>query len=180
MTSTFEDRLLTELKEEVRRASAADPRPEPARARPRFAAFRSPSRSPRRLALVGTAALAAGAALVVLPGGAESAAYAVEQEDDGTVTLTLLTPDEVDEATRLDIVEDLGDMGVEVDLSQLTELGTGPECASFLSADDLAELDASLPDPVEPDETSSRPGVPDPDQYGEPVTGFVIRRADCP
>ncbi|MFC7218116.1 hypothetical protein ACFQLX_08030 [Streptomyces polyrhachis] len=86
--TTFEDRLLDELKQEI---TARGPRPDLARAA-----------SGRRVAAV--AAVAAGAAVVgtfaVQGLGGGSAAYAVQEHPDGTVTVTVpdITPDRAEQA----------------------------------------------------------------------------------
>ena len=73
--STFEDRLLTELRQHV----AANPAP----------ATATPARRPRRgrFVLAGTGALAAVAAALVVMFGGGAAAYGVEKTSDGAVTV---------------------------------------------------------------------------------------------
>jgi len=81
MNTSFEDRLLAELREVV------ESRPAPAR---EPSARRTP---PRRVGLTlgaGAALAAVGAAAVVLAGGgSDTPAYAVERQDDGTVTVDI-------------------------------------------------------------------------------------------
>lgn len=74
MTTTFEDRLLSELQREVRLA-AAEERQHQHQHGPAGRRLFTPARAGIGLAT----AAAAGAALVVLPGGASSPAYAVER-----------------------------------------------------------------------------------------------------
>ncbi|WP_405726998.1 hypothetical protein OG607_23865 [Streptomyces sp. NBC_01537] len=75
-TKTFEDRLLDELLREV--ALASGDRPQPVRRRVTL----------RRTALALAACAAAAVTVVLLPGGGATAAYAVEKNADGTVTVT--------------------------------------------------------------------------------------------
>ncbi|MEV0244748.1 hypothetical protein AB0I06_33230 [Streptomyces sp. NPDC050674] len=83
--TTFEDRLLDELKREIERREAGagiDGVGAPASSRRRVA--------PRRIAVVAAACAAAWAATVAMPGSpADSGAYAVERHDDGRVELTV-------------------------------------------------------------------------------------------
>ncbi|MFF8395353.1 hypothetical protein [Streptomyces sp. NPDC016172] len=80
--TTFEDRLLGELKKEIElRGAGADTGRATASVRRRFAPF--------RIAVVAACA-AAWAATVVVPGSpADSSAFAVERHDDGSVELTV-------------------------------------------------------------------------------------------
>ncbi|MDT0265000.1 hypothetical protein RM844_01720 [Streptomyces sp. DSM 44915] len=80
MSSDFEDRLLTELKREVVRAAADEPRRAPGRGR-----FVTPGRAVAGLAT----ATAAAAAVLVLPGGGAGPAYAVEPDGAGGVEVRL-------------------------------------------------------------------------------------------
>jgi hypothetical protein len=80
MTTTFEDRLLTELKQEAALAAAEDRQHAPERRR-----LLTPARA--GVGLV-TAAAAAGA-FIVLPGGGASPAYAVERTDNGGIDVTI-------------------------------------------------------------------------------------------
>jgi hypothetical protein len=81
-TSTFEDRLLTELKREAALAAAEDRQHGHAPGRRRLL---TPARAGIGLA---TAAAAAGA-FVVLPGGGAAPAYAVERTGDGGIDVTI-------------------------------------------------------------------------------------------
>ncbi|MGP3968756.1 hypothetical protein [Streptomyces sp. 6N223] len=80
MTTTFEDRLLTELKQEAALAAAEDRQHAPERRR-----LLTPARA--GVGLV-TAAAAAGA-FIVLPGGGASPAYAVERTGNGGIDVTI-------------------------------------------------------------------------------------------
>ncbi|GAA2276953.1 hypothetical protein GCM10010234_11150 [Streptomyces hawaiiensis] len=83
--TTFEDRLLAELKREIALrevGSSAEVDRTAAVVRRRFA--------PRRIAVVVAACAAAWAATVVVPGSlTDSGAFAVERHDDGSVELTV-------------------------------------------------------------------------------------------
>ncbi|MFJ7626427.1 hypothetical protein ACIQZN_08040 [Streptomyces sp. NPDC097595] len=100
MKTTFEDRLLEELKQEI---TARGPQPAPARPRRVVTA--------PRFALVAGLATAATVAAVLLPGspGAPKA-YAVDRNGDGTVTVTLydLTPDPEEQDALVARVRELG------------------------------------------------------------------------
>ncbi|MET7455768.1 hypothetical protein ABZT03_28540 [Streptomyces sp. NPDC005574] len=94
--TTFEDRLLAELKREIEHREARAPE---AGLAEDTAGGGDPRRSPRRLltgrriAVGAAACLLAGLAAVVVPGSpAGSTAYAVERHGDGTVTLTIKDP----------------------------------------------------------------------------------------
>ncbi|MDT0322076.1 hypothetical protein [Streptomyces millisiae] len=103
MNSTFEDRLLDELKDEVRRAAATEA---PATPRRRLL-------TPARAGL-GLAAAAAAVSFLVLPGGGASAAYAVERNEDGTVAFTYFQFREYDAEDIRDMVADLRAAGMTV------------------------------------------------------------------
>ncbi|MEU1314941.1 hypothetical protein [Streptomyces tibetensis] len=86
--TTFEDRLLAELKGEIALRAAGSGADDVGRAkasvRRRFA--------PRRIAVVVAACAAAWAATVAVPGSpADSGAFAAERHDDGSVELTVRT-----------------------------------------------------------------------------------------
>jgi hypothetical protein len=91
MRATFEDRLLDELKQEIRlRESAetgsADVRTGEREAKARLGRFLAP----RGIAVVAAACAAAWLAVVLVPGSpADSKAYAVERVGDGSVKLTV-------------------------------------------------------------------------------------------
>ncbi|MFF9804933.1 hypothetical protein ACF1G5_07340 [Streptomyces coeruleorubidus] len=104
MRATFEDRLLDELKREIRLRESAGTGPGDVRtgeleAKTRFGRFLAPLASlaplarlaPRRIAVVAAACAAAWLAAVVVPGApAHSKAYAVEPVGDGSVRLTVM------------------------------------------------------------------------------------------
>ncbi|MEU9879221.1 hypothetical protein [Streptomyces phaeochromogenes] len=92
-STTFEDRLLDELKREIELREAGASRTGPAGAatgegRPKASARRM--FAPRRMAVVAVACTVAWLGAVVVPGSlADSTAYAVELHGDGRVTLTV-------------------------------------------------------------------------------------------
>ncbi|MFG2970422.1 hypothetical protein ACGFZS_44845 [Streptomyces sp. NPDC048288] len=115
MNTTFEDRLLDELKGEVvRRAAGAGP----------VAVVSRRVVTPRRAGLALAACGAAAAFAVALPGAGTTAAYAVQTHPDGTVTFTL-------EDVRLsgpqqrDLVRKLTDAGVH---TQVNKVPAGQRC----------------------------------------------------
>ncbi|GAP48244.1 hypothetical protein [Streptomyces azureus] len=97
MRATFEDRLLDELKREIRLRESAetgpgDVRPGRREAKASLGRFLAPlaSLAPRRIAVVAAACAVAWLAAVVVPGApAHSKAYAVEPVGDGSVRLTV-------------------------------------------------------------------------------------------
>ncbi|MGW1786208.1 hypothetical protein ACWCQQ_45150 [Streptomyces sp. NPDC002143] len=108
---TFEDRLLAELQEEVeRRTSSTEAlalQAPPARSRPLTG---------RRFVLAAAACAVAGLALALIPGSpAESPAYAVERNRDGTVTLSVRDVT-LDREAQRELAERLDAYGVEVDI----------------------------------------------------------------
>lgn len=103
MNRTFEDRLLSELKREV--ALGAGDRPEPARWRSR--AF--VRRSALGLAACGVAAATA----TLIPSPADTPAYAVEQNPDGTITLKL-EEWSLERSAQRDLARKLRPLGVAV------------------------------------------------------------------
>ncbi|MFJ8464266.1 hypothetical protein [Streptomyces swartbergensis] len=104
MRATFEDRLLDELKKEIRLRGSAGTGPGEARtgrreAKASLGRFLAPLASPaplarlapRRIAVVAAACAAAWLAAVVVPGApAQSKAYAVQPVGDGSVRLTVM------------------------------------------------------------------------------------------
>ncbi|MGW2046644.1 hypothetical protein ACWCPF_15885 [Streptomyces sp. NPDC001858] len=112
--TTFEDRLLAELQREVeRRSSSAEelaPQASPARSR---------SMTGRRLVLAAAACAVAGLALALILGSpADSPAYAVERNKDGTVTLSIRDMT-LDREAQRELAERLDAYGVEVDIQNL-------------------------------------------------------------
>ncbi|NGO14174.1 hypothetical protein G5C60_42925 [Streptomyces sp. HC44] len=106
--TTFEDRLLDELKREIERR---EPKPNPC-------APSAPSArrlvTPRRIALAATACALAGLAVVFVPGSAaDSKAYAVEGNGDGSVTLTIKDQDIGIEA-QLELASQMRPWGIQV------------------------------------------------------------------
>ncbi|MDG9709008.1 hypothetical protein [Streptomyces sp. DH10] len=91
MRATFEDRLLDELKQEIRLRESAETGPADVRtgeheAKARLRRFPAP----RRIAVLAAACAAAWLAAVVVPGSpGDSKAYAVERVGDGSVKLTV-------------------------------------------------------------------------------------------
>ncbi|MEO3749742.1 hypothetical protein [Streptomyces sp. B6B3] len=100
MTTTFEDRLLTELREEVGRVAPDAPVP----ARSRLLTV------PRVGLAAGVACAATAATMVALPGAGTSSAYAVEYRPDGKVVVTLrdLTMDQDEQQSLADELRDAG------------------------------------------------------------------------
>ncbi|MFI7278387.1 hypothetical protein [Streptomyces sp. NPDC049879] len=103
MTSTFEDRLLTELQREAHLATAENPAPAPRARRTRL-----------RIAtgLAATAAIAG--STLAFPGGTTSPAYAVEQDDEGRVTLVMTEEMTVDRAEQQAFATEMTEVGIEV------------------------------------------------------------------
>ncbi|WP_129842623.1 hypothetical protein [Streptomyces sp. RFCAC02] len=111
MTTTFEDRLLDELKNEVRIAAAADPAPAGRRAR-----------TPLRVAAGLTAAAAVAGGYILLPGGGATPAYAIEENPDGSVTLTMSDAEPTfDRDAQRAFAEDLEAHGVRVLIDPASE-----------------------------------------------------------
>jgi hypothetical protein len=159
MSTTFEDRLLVELRAEVERlrddALAA---PKPARARVLTA---------RRAGLGLAAACAVTAATVVaLPGSGASSAYAVEQHPDGTVTVHLYELS-LDQHEQEKLVGELREAGVNAEIEYLPAgyqcagpRGEGGANVSMMEVevadtvpeedDDAAPAEATEPDPASP------------------------------
>ncbi|MFJ2233593.1 hypothetical protein [Streptomyces sp. NPDC087859] len=109
MKTTFEDRLLAELQGEIERREADFPVPA---ARPRVF-------TGRRLALAAAACAVAALAVVLVPGSpADSPAYAVEHNGDGSVTLTLKDLEPTVESQR-ELAERLRPSGIHVDIQNL-------------------------------------------------------------
>ncbi|MFD5231211.1 hypothetical protein ACFWJ5_22260 [Streptomyces qaidamensis] len=106
--TTFEDRLLGELKKEVElRGAGADTGRATASVRRRFA--------PRRIAVLVAACAAAWAATVVVPGSpADSSAFAVERHDNGSVELTVKQGFGIDD--QLELAERVRPWGIRVDV----------------------------------------------------------------
>jgi hypothetical protein len=94
MRATFEDRLLDELKREIRlresaKTGSGDARTGEREVKASLSRFLT-SLAPRRIAVVAAACAAAWLAAVVVPGSpADSTAYAVEPVGDGSVKLTV-------------------------------------------------------------------------------------------
>ncbi|WP_052847982.1 hypothetical protein [Streptomyces avicenniae] len=105
MTATFEDRLLAELQREVHLAAAEDPAP-----------VRRTRRLPVRLAACATAVAAVTGGVLLFPGGTAPAAYAIETENDGTVSLSFLDGIGM-EISPEDFAEDLAAAGIDVTLN---------------------------------------------------------------
>jgi hypothetical protein len=129
--TTFEDRLLDELKREIglretelRETVVSEAGPGEPPASVRGAVVRRVV-TRRRAALALAACVAAGLAVVVVPGSpADSAAYAVERHHDGSVTLTL-TDMALDIAGQRELAERLRPDGITV-ISDV--LDPGYEC----------------------------------------------------
>ncbi|MGA5894575.1 hypothetical protein [Streptomyces venetus] len=123
--TTFEDRLLAELRHEIemREAAAPDRAAAPARAavprRAPFVGMLTGVLTGRRLALAAGACAVAGLVLVLVPGSpAESPAYAVERHGDGSVTLTL-TKIAIGEKSQRQLAERLRAEGIHVTIDDL-------------------------------------------------------------
>ncbi|MFF4270175.1 hypothetical protein [Streptomyces sp. NPDC001536] len=109
MKTTFEDRLLAELQGEIERREADSSVP----------VARSRVFMGRRLALAAAACAVAGLAVVLVPGSpADSPAYAVERNGDGSVTLTLKDLEPTLESQR-ELAERLRPSGIHVDIQNL-------------------------------------------------------------
>ncbi|MFC8140923.1 hypothetical protein ACFUKV_04010 [Streptomyces paradoxus] len=118
--TTFEDRLLGELKKEIELRGAgavADTGRATAYVRRRFA--------PRRIAVVVAACVAAWAATVAVPGSpADSSAFAVERHDNGSVELTVKQGFGIDD--QLELAERVRPWGIRVDV-----VAPGDACSSW-------------------------------------------------
>ncbi|WP_328749101.1 hypothetical protein OHT57_27060 [Streptomyces sp. NBC_00285] len=123
--TTFEDRLLAELREEIERRQAVPERAPTARRR----LLRGPERmgsvlkgsvlTSRRLALAVAACVVAGLGVVLAPGTPAGApAYALERHDDGTVTLTVKDQD-IDVDAQRELARKLRQNGIETDVQIL-------------------------------------------------------------
>ncbi|WP_149824614.1 hypothetical protein [Streptomyces tailanensis] len=112
MNTTFEERLLAELKREVVLRAAEAPAPR------RVV-------TSRRVGLALAACGAAAAVVVALPGSGTTPAYAVEKNADGTVTLTLNDLN-ISRAEQRNLVRALEKAGVH---TQVTELPGTTRCA---------------------------------------------------
>ncbi|MEU9919198.1 hypothetical protein [Streptomyces sp. NPDC051001] len=109
MKTTFEDRLLAELQGEIERRETDSSVP----AAPRRVF------TGRRLALAAAACAVAALAVVLVPGSpADSPAYAVEHNGDGTVTLTLKDLEPTLESQH-ELAERLRPSGIHVDIQNL-------------------------------------------------------------
>ncbi|WP_289924176.1 hypothetical protein [Streptomyces sp. S.PB5] len=119
MKTTFEDRLLAELRGEIERREADTQAPAaPAPAAPAPAARRRLVTG-RRLTLAAATCALAGLAVVLVPGSpADSPAYAVERKGDGTVMLTVKDQD-IDVEAQRQLARKLSLYGIEVDIQVL-------------------------------------------------------------
>ncbi|MFE9647374.1 hypothetical protein ACFYO0_25300 [Streptomyces sp. NPDC006365] len=136
---TFEDRLLDELKREI---ELREPEPNPS-ARRLF--------TPRRIALAAAACALAGLAVVFVPGSAaDSKAYAVERNGDGSVTLTVKDHRGIDIDAQQELAGELRPWGVKVAVA-LENVDRGDTCTSW-GDDAVLELRAvtkqGIPVPV--------------------------------
>ena len=110
--TTFEDRLLDELKREIelREADAGEGRPDPS-VRRRF--------TPRRIAVAAAACAVIGLASVLVPGSpADSTAFAVERRGDGSVSLAVKDQG-VDIEDQRELAKRLRPLGIEVTIDVL-------------------------------------------------------------
>ncbi|MFE9093245.1 hypothetical protein [Streptomyces sp. NPDC007264] len=125
MRTTFEDRLLDELKREIRlRGTGADGTGPAEAERGGHTTDASVGRpfarsAPRRIAVVAVACAAAWLAAVVVPGSsAESSAYAVEPVGDGSVRLTV-REQSIDVAAQRELARKVSSWGIEVTVDVL-------------------------------------------------------------
>ncbi|KUJ67503.1 hypothetical protein ACZ90_26970 [Streptomyces albus subsp. albus] len=146
MNTTFEDRLLTELQQEIRLRAAEEQ------------TGRAPVRRLVTARRVGFGLAACGAAAtvaVVLPGSAGSSAYAVESHPDGRVTLTI--DDLMNTAEeQQDLVRDLQAAGIK---TKVDNPPAGKVCAQPRGhevAEEVGEIDATMT----PDDDPFPPGKP--------------------
>jgi hypothetical protein len=123
MRATFEDRLLDELKTEIRLRESAETGSGDARTGEREAKaflrrFLAPL-APRRIAVVAAACAAAWLASVVGPGSpADSKAYAVEPVGDGGVKLTVMEQS-ISVAAQRDLARKVRPWGIQVTIDLL-------------------------------------------------------------
>ncbi|GHD20303.1 hypothetical protein GCM10010313_52640 [Streptomyces violarus] len=114
--TTFEDRLLAELRREIEVRGAAGPAKAVAARRSPFAGVLTG----RRLALTAGACAVTGLVLVLVPGSpGESPAYAVERHGDGSVTLTL-TKIAIGQDAQRRLAERLRAEGIHVTIDNLS------------------------------------------------------------
>ncbi|MFR9725387.1 hypothetical protein ACL02R_18760 [Streptomyces sp. MS19] len=113
MTSTFEDRLLTELQREAHLAAAENPAP-----------ARRARRTRLRVATGLAAATAIAGSTLAFPGGTAPTAYAVEHNDDGTVSLFLVDELTVDAQQQAALADELRAAGIAVLLDPAGEDGS--------------------------------------------------------
>ncbi|MGH1553470.1 hypothetical protein ACRAWF_20395 [Streptomyces sp. L7] len=120
--TTFEDRLLAELKREIllretpmSGTGVAEGGTDGAEERPSVRRFFKPL----RIAVVLTACAAAWLAAVTVPGGAGSKAYAVERHDDGTVTFTV-KDQAIDVVAQRELARKVRPWGIEVTIDVLS------------------------------------------------------------
>ncbi|MGW0476803.1 hypothetical protein [Streptomyces coeruleorubidus] len=120
MTATFEDRLLDELKQEIRlRESAetgsADLRTGERGAKARLGRFLAP----RGIAVVAAACAVAWLAVMLVPGSpADSKAYAVERVGDGSVKLTV-KEQSISAAAQRELARKVRHWGIQVTIDVL-------------------------------------------------------------
>ncbi|MER7481585.1 hypothetical protein ABTX60_28800 [Streptomyces sp. NPDC126510] len=109
--TTFEDRLLVELKKEIALRGAGSGADDVGRA---TASVRRPS-APRRIAVLVAACATVWAATVVAGSPADSGAFAAERHDDGSVELTVRTRGfGIDD--QLELAERVRPWGIRVDV----------------------------------------------------------------
>ncbi len=149
MSTKFEDRLLTELRAEVERLEHDAPAP-----------VRTRVFTARRAGLGLAVACAATAATVVaLPGSGASSAYAVDQNPDGTVTVSLFELS-LDQDEQESLAEELREAGITVateeipegyqcELSGDVQSSVAIEDLSAISKDELSEPGEDGGDPAE-------------------------------
>ncbi|MDT0347591.1 hypothetical protein [Streptomyces litchfieldiae] len=150
MTTTFEDRLLVELRREVRLAAAAQPTPAPRR----FV-------TPRRIALGATAAAAVtGAVIAGLPGTGATPAYAMEHNPDGSITLTIPDLDAISsrEAMR-NLADDLEEAGLSTLIDPQAVLQCGEDEYTPLSLRDEPVIEYVGPGTSDGDPPTADDGV---------------------
>jgi hypothetical protein len=115
-TTSFEDRLLAELKREIglREADAGSAETDTPVHRPR-----SPLLTPRRITFAAAACAVAGLAMVVVPGtSGESAAYAVEPVGNDTVKLSV-KDQTISPTAQLALAQTLSPWGIQVTVDVL-------------------------------------------------------------
>lgn len=154
--TTFEDRLLAELRGEIERREEDSSVP----------AVRRRLFTGRQLALAAAACAVAGLAVVLVPG---SPAYAVERHGDGNVTLTLndLTPNPV---AQRELTERLRENGIDVDIQNLdsTHKCKRPRGESILGNDDV------IPSPAAESEAKASEPPNTPKQARNPADAWKI------